>query len=101
MACILVIEDDPAIRRGLLDALRFSGHEVLQAATGTTGRTEALRANVDLVLIDLVLPGPSGLDILAAVRGGPSHPARHHPHRPVARNRTGSMDSASVRTTTR
>jgi DNA-binding response OmpR family regulator len=68
MACILVIEDDPAIRRGLVDALRFSGHEVLQAANGTTGRAESLRANVDLVLLDLVLPGPSGLEILAAVR---------------------------------
>lgn len=68
MACILVIEDDPAIRRGLVDALRFSGHAVLQSSNGTTGRTEALRATVDLVLLDLVLPGPGGLEILSAVR---------------------------------
>jgi len=68
MASILVIEDDAAIRRGLVDALRFAGYEVLQAGDGTTGRTEALRASVDLILLDLVLPGPGGLDILAAVR---------------------------------
>lgn len=68
MACILVIEDDAAIRRGLVDALRFAGHEPLQAANGHVGRSEALRATVDLVLLDLVLPGPGGLEILKAVR---------------------------------
>lgn len=68
MACILVIEDDAAIRRGLVDALRFAGYEVLQAADGTTGQQQALRATIDLVLLDLVLPGPGGLEILAAVR---------------------------------
>jgi DNA-binding response OmpR family regulator len=68
MASILVIEDDAAIRRGLVDALRFAGYEVLQASDGTAGRTEALRATLDLILLDLVLPGPGGLDILAAVR---------------------------------
>lgn len=68
MAWILVIEDDAAIRRGLVDALRFAGHEVLQAANGNAGRAESLRANIDLVLLDLVLPGPGGLEILAAVR---------------------------------
>ena len=76
MACLLVIEDDAAIRRGLVDALRFAGHDVLQAADGTTGRTEALRASLDLVLLDLVLPGPGGLEILAEVR-------RHRPTLPV------------------
>lgn len=68
MGCILVIEDDAAIRRGLVDALRFSGYEVLQAADGAAGRTEALRATLDLVLLDLVLPGPGGLEILEAIR---------------------------------
>lgn len=68
MARILVIEDDAAIRRGLVDALRFAGHEVFQAATGTAGRVEALRATIDLVLLDLVLPGPGGLEILEELR---------------------------------
>jgi DNA-binding response OmpR family regulator len=65
---ILVIEDDSAIRRGLVDALQFSGYEVLQAANGTEGMTRALQATWDLLLLDLILPGPSGFEILEAVR---------------------------------
>ncbi len=65
---ILVIEDDSAIRNGLVDALEFSGYEVLQAAEGTEGLKLALRATYDLLLLDLILPGPSGFDILQAVR---------------------------------
>lgn len=65
---ILVIEDDPAIRRGLVDALEFSGYGVLQAANGNEGMTQALRANWDLLLLDLILPGHSGFEILEAVQ---------------------------------
>ena len=65
---ILVIEDDSAIRRGLVDALSFSGYEVLQAAEGGEGLRVALRATYDLLLLDLILPGPSGFEILQAVR---------------------------------
>jgi DNA-binding response OmpR family regulator len=65
---ILIIEDDAAIRRGLVDALEFSGYGVLQAAEGDAGLRLALRATYDLLLLDLILPGPSGFDILQAVR---------------------------------
>ena len=65
---ILIIEDDSAIRRGLADALEFSGYGVLQAAEGDAGLRLALRATYDLLLLDLILPGPSGFDILQAVR---------------------------------
>jgi DNA-binding response OmpR family regulator len=64
---ILVIEDDSAIRRGLVDALRFAGYDVLEAANGNDGLKSALRATVDLVLLDLILPGPSGFEILEAL----------------------------------
>ncbi|MBM3883140.1 MAG: response regulator transcription factor [Verrucomicrobia bacterium] len=65
---VLVVEDDPAIRRGVADALQFAGYEVLQAADGQAGLAQALRATIDLLLLDLILPGPSGLEILQAVR---------------------------------
>jgi DNA-binding response OmpR family regulator len=65
---ILVVEDDPAIRRGLLDALQFAGYQVLQAANGNDGVTQAMRATFDLLLLDLILPGHSGFEILEAVR---------------------------------
>jgi DNA-binding response OmpR family regulator len=65
---ILVVEDDAAIRRGLVDALEFTGYEVLQAADGKDGKVQALRATFDLLLLDLILPGLSGFEILESVR---------------------------------
>ncbi|MCL5098307.1 MAG: response regulator transcription factor [Candidatus Omnitrophica bacterium] len=64
---VLVIEDDSAIRRGLVDALQFAGYEVLEAANGADGLKQALRAAYDLLLLDLILPGTSGFEILEAV----------------------------------
>jgi two-component system, OmpR family, alkaline phosphatase synthesis response regulator PhoP len=65
---ILVIEDDAAIRRGVVDALRFAHYETLEAATGDKGLDMAIRCDSDLVLLDLVLPGLDGLYILEKVR---------------------------------
>ncbi len=64
---ILVIEDDSAIRLGIVDALQFAGYETLQAANGNDGLAQALRATFDLLLLDLILPGHSGFEILEAV----------------------------------
>ncbi|MGC4001450.1 MAG: response regulator transcription factor [Anaeromyxobacter sp.] len=69
---ILVIEDDPAIRRGVVDALRFAGHHPVEAATFQDGLAAALRPGVDLLLVDRVLPGGDGLDILVEARS--AHP---------------------------
>lgn len=63
---VLVIEDDSAIRQGIVDALRFAGYEALQAAHGADGLKLALSATFDLLLLDLILPGPSGFEILQA-----------------------------------
>lgn len=65
---ILVVEDDAAIRRGLVDALAFAGYETLAAGDGTEGLRMAVRTGYDLLILDLVLPGQSGFDILAEVR---------------------------------
>ncbi|MFK8112316.1 MAG: response regulator transcription factor [Rubripirellula sp.] len=67
-ACILTIEDDPAIRRGIVDSLRATGYAVWQADRVEEGVRMALEKPCDLVLLDLVLPGGSGLDVLSAVR---------------------------------
>jgi DNA-binding response OmpR family regulator len=66
--CILVVEDDSAIRQGIVDALKFAGYDVLQAANGNDGMAQGLRATIDLLVLDLILPGRSGFDILKAVR---------------------------------
>jgi two-component system, OmpR family, response regulator RpaB len=65
---IVVVEDEPAIRRGVVDALRASGYTVAEAADGVRGLEEAVRPGVDLVLLDLLLPRRDGLEVLAEVR---------------------------------
>ncbi|MFT3685200.1 MAG: response regulator transcription factor [Phycisphaerales bacterium] len=65
---ILVIEDDKAIRRGLVDALRFESFDVFEAGDAVAGLDLALTAGCDLVLLDLLLPGGDGLSVLKRVR---------------------------------
>ncbi len=65
---VLVVEDDAAIRRGVVDALRFHGFQVAEAEDGTEGLARALGPDYDLLLLDLVLPGRDGLEILREVR---------------------------------
>ncbi|NNC90327.1 MAG: response regulator transcription factor [Akkermansiaceae bacterium] len=65
---ILVVEDDSGIRQGVVDALTFAGYTVLSEPDGEAGRRTALRASYQLLLLDLVLPGCSGFDILAALK---------------------------------
>lgn len=63
---ILVVEDDRAIRRGLVDALRHEGFAVLEAADAAAGLEAA--AGCDLVLLDVLLPKGDGFTVLRAVR---------------------------------
>lgn len=65
---ILVIEDDAAIREGVVDAVTFEGYKALEAADGKAGLELALSATYDLALLDLVLPVHDGLDILQELR---------------------------------
>jgi len=65
---ILTIEDDDAIRQGIVDSLNFAGYRVIESGDGKQGIDLATTCDYDLLLLDLVLPGPSGLEILSAVR---------------------------------
>jgi DNA-binding response OmpR family regulator len=65
---VLTIEDDAPIRRGIVDALAYAGYDVLEAGDGPSGCQMALRRELDLLLLDMVLPGKLGLDILREVR---------------------------------
>lgn len=66
--CILTIEDDPAIRRGIVDSLKATGYVVWQAERADQGLQMSLQKPCDLVLLDLVLPGGDGLDVLSEIR---------------------------------
>lgn len=65
---ILVIEDDPGIREGIIDTLQFEGYDTFEAWMGKDALDSALKIDCDLILLDLVLPGIDGLDILREVR---------------------------------
>lgn len=67
-ARILVVEDEEAIRLGLGDALRFAGYHVDLVADGDTGLARALDTPVDLLLLDVMLPGRDGFSICRAAR---------------------------------
>lgn len=64
---ILVVEDDNAVRQGVVDALSFAGYEVISAADGREGMEKALRASYQLLLLDLVMPHYSGFEVLEAL----------------------------------
>ena len=68
LANLLVVEDDAAIRRGLVDALRFAGYAVTEAADGKAGLDAALAGQPDLVLLDILMPKMDGLAVLAELR---------------------------------
>ena len=65
---ILVVEDEEAIRTGLIDVLVFHGYETDSAATGPAGLEKALTGTFDLVLLDIMLPGMDGYEICDRIR---------------------------------
>lgn len=65
---ILAVEDEPAILRMLERGLTAAGHQVLTAARGEDGAILATDEGVDLVLLDISLPGLSGHDVLSRIR---------------------------------
>src|SRR5437660_1463766 len=67
-ARVVVIEDEPAIRRGVVDVLHATGYQVTEAADGARGLEQASRSGVGLVLLDLLLPKRDGLSVLAELR---------------------------------
>jgi len=67
-ARILVVEDEPAIRDGLLDVLVFHGYDVASADDGRQGLELALTGRFDLLLLDIMLPGIDGYEICDRVR---------------------------------
>lgn len=68
LGTVLVVEDDPAVRRGVADALRFAGYEVREAADGGAGLDLAALPDLTLVLLDVVLPRRDGFGILEEIR---------------------------------
>lgn len=65
---VLVVDDEPAIRRTLRANLSARGYEVRAVETGEEALEEFARQRIDLVILDLMLPGMSGIEVCEAVR---------------------------------
>ena len=68
MSSILVVEDEQGIREPLVFLLKREGYEVLEASDGQLALELFKREKVDLILLDLMLPGLSGNEVCRAIR---------------------------------
>jgi two-component system KDP operon response regulator KdpE len=66
---VLVVDDEPGILKALDIKLKLSGYEVLTATSGAEAIEIVRTEKPDLVLLDLVMPGVTGLEVLDSVRG--------------------------------
>jgi len=65
---MLIIEDEVAIREGLIDVFVYHGYEVESSSHGTEGLAKALTGQYDLILLDVMLPGINGFEICNQIR---------------------------------
>jgi len=65
---VLVVDDDPEIREILREVITRKGFKVITAETGELALEEMGKQHFDLIFLDLVLPGMSGVDALAAIK---------------------------------
>jgi DNA-binding response OmpR family regulator len=65
---LLIVEDEEAIRTGLIDVFVYHGYEVEFAADGISGLDKALSGRFDLILLDVMLPGMDGFEICNRIR---------------------------------
>ena len=97
LASIVLIEDDPQIRRFLVAALEIHGYAPHEAATATEGLRQVTMRQPDLVILDLGLPDASGLDLIKRLREWYTRPilvlsARTQEHDKVAALDCGADD---------
>ena len=65
---LLIVEDEPAIRTGLVDVFVYHGYEVEATADGRDGLQKALSGRFDLLLLDVMLPGMNGFEVCERIR---------------------------------
>jgi len=69
MSKILIVEDEPDMVLGLKDNFEFEGYEVVTASDGVTGLERARTQKPDLLILDIMLPKLSGLEVCKTLRG--------------------------------
>jgi len=73
MAKILIVEDEPNMVAGLRDNFEFEGYQVLTAPDGVAGLERALSETPDLVILDVMMPRMSGLDVCKQLKSRKPH----------------------------
>jgi two-component system response regulator AtoC len=68
MAHILVVDDEANLRTAIVTFLRIRGYSVDDVATGEEARERYARVGADVIVLDMVLPGVTGLDVLTTIR---------------------------------
>ena len=94
---VLVIDDEPQIRRAVRDALRDVTPRVDEASNGTSGIDAATNHHPDLIVLDLGLPDMAGVDVCREIRQRSAVPiivlsARHSEHEKVDLLNAGADD---------
>jgi two-component system response regulator MprA len=95
MTTILVVDDDPKIRSVLGRGLRFEGYDVHLAADGHEALRIARTMPLDLVVLDVMLPGMDGLEICRRLRRGISAPILMLTARDAVPDRIAGLDSGA------
>jgi len=67
-ATVLIVEDDPAMLRGLKDNFEFEGYKVITATDGDAGIKAALDGQPDIILLDVMLPKVNGYEVCRFIR---------------------------------
>ena len=89
---VLVVEDDPAIRHAVSSTLILSGYEVVEADTGLAAMKLLSDRQFDVIVLDMMLPGLSGMDILRELRGSISTPIIAVTARSLLENRVEGLN---------
>jgi two-component system KDP operon response regulator KdpE len=92
---VIVIEDDPPIRRFLRTGLRSHGFEVFEAGTGRQGLVEAEVRKPDLAIVDLGLPDMDGVDVVKGVRAWSDLPIIVLSARSAEQHKIEALDSGA------
>ena len=93
---VLVIEDDPKVGRALTAGLELEGYEAVLSRTGEDGYFRATTEAFDAIVLDLGLPGRSGTEVLAGLRGkGISTPVLILTARDTIEDRVGGLDAGA------
>ncbi|WP_222193032.1 response regulator [Modestobacter italicus] len=95
MSRVLVVDDDPQLRRALRITLRAAGFDVVTAEDGRTALAEAAAAHPDVVLLDLGLPDLDGTEVLAGLRPWFTGPVVVLSARGDSSDKVGALDAGA------